>query len=92
MVCCQLKSCILLHVYLTILVTWNHFYELLLFFFTSNPLCNHSHRNCAFIKLINPQPEKVLWKKKTKKQIVTVGLLKNNMYSNNLLKKNKTDT
>lgn len=27
--------------------------------------------------------------KKTKKQIVTVGLLKNNMYSNNLLKKTK---
>lgn len=58
------------------------------FFFTSNPLCNHSHRNCVFIKLINPQHEKVLWKK-NKKQIVTVGLLKNNMYSNNLLKKTK---
>lgn len=62
---------------------------IIIIFFTSNPLCNHSHRNCAFIKLINPQHEKVLWKKKNKKQIVTVGLLKNNMYSNNLLKKTK---
>lgn len=33
--------------------------------------------------------KKFFGKKKTKKQIVTVGLLKNNMYSNNLLKKTK---